>query len=380
MLKAIIPVVALAAMFTMPPTSQAETQISSSTSDHAATSVTELAAASRSHGGGGGGAKSHASGGAKSHARSGGAKSHAGKSGGQKHAQSSKGGQKHVNKSKGGGQKQAHTPKQQGGKQAHNKPQHNNPANNGGKKVAHKPLQNGPGKNKQAGKHMKSGPGKNTKIVDHWKGWAKPAHVNIYRGNRRIWIADGWRTFVPIVAIGAWAWGADTLWADGYVSVASNACYGPTGDGCRLRWQQVDLVEGGTDFQCVQFCKQRNRTVAEVDLSADETTGSAQAANPQDAGQGAQAAARACDMTIYESAEFKGLSAQNQEDQPTLADDGWKDEISSIQINSGTWDFFTNENYAGDTMRLKAGQYAKLDPAWTKKIGSFLCNTSMASQ
>jgi hypothetical protein len=48
-------------------------------------------------------------------------------------------------------------------------------------------------------------------------------------------------------------------------------------------------------------------------------------------------------------------------------------EISSIQVQSGTWDFFTGDDYGGNTMRLTAGTYPTLTPDWDKKINSFMC-------
>jgi len=56
-----------------------------------------------------------------------------------------------------------------------------------------------------------------------------------------------------------------------------------------------------------------------------------------------------------------------------LSESGWQNEISSIQVQSGTWDFFTADNYGGNTMRLTAGTYPTLTPDWDKKINSFMC-------
>jgi hypothetical protein len=42
-------------------------------------------------------------------------------------------------------------------------------------------------------------------------------------------------------------------------------------------------------------------------------------------------------------------------------------------VQSGTWDFFTGDDYSGNTMRLSAGTYPTLTPDWDKKINSFMC-------
>jgi len=76
---------------------------------------------------------------------------------------------------------------------------------------------------------------------------------------------------------------------------------------------------------------------------------------------------------VFAEANFGGLSSPVQEDEPNLSEVGWQNEIGSIQIQSGTWEFFADEEYAGDAMRMKPGQYGNLGPQWTKRIGSFMC-------
>jgi len=85
-----------------------------------------------------------------------------------------------------------------------------------------------------------------------------------------------------------------------------------------------------------------------------------------------------CDIVIYAEPGLKGLAAPTSEDQPTLLEAGWKNEIGSIEVKQGTWDFFTDDNYSGSTMRLAPGSYGQLGADWFKKIGSFSC-TSPAS-
>jgi hypothetical protein len=80
-----------------------------------------------------------------------------------------------------------------------------------------------------------------------------------------------------------------------------------------------------------------------------------------------------CQLTIYADPDFAGLSAPTSDNQPVLSDTGWKDEISSIQVQTGTWDFFSTENFGGESIRMAAGSYPMLAPEWNKKIGSFMC-------
>jgi hypothetical protein len=44
-----------------------------------------------------------------------------------------------------------------------------------------------------------------------------------------------------------------------------------------------------------------------------------------------------------------------------------------VQVRSGTWDFFSDQQFTGETMRLAPGSYADLGPQWTKRAGSFMC-------
>jgi hypothetical protein len=67
------------------------------------------------------------------------------------------------------------------------------------------------------------------------------------------------------------------------------------------------------------------------------------------------------------------MSAPSGEDQPRLSEAGWKNEIASVQVKAGTWDFFAEDDFGGEAMRLPPGTYADLGP-WTKKVGSFMCS------
>src|SRR4051812_15290779 len=221
---------------------------------------------------------------------------------------------------------------------------------------------------------IRSGPGPRLAVrapVRYWHGWRRPARIAIYRGPWRFWYNNGWRTLVPIAALGVFAVGAATYYADGYVSIPQPICTGPTADGCQLRWQDVPMEEGGTAFQCVQYCAQRNRTVGEVKLPAEPPGAQSQAQAP--------AQRNGCELTIYSEAEFKGTSAPTEEDQSDLSGDGWKDQIASVQVKSGTWDFFTSGEFDGEMMRLTPGRYPGLDAKWSRHIGSFMCSAPAGS-
>ncbi|MGA2567477.1 MAG: beta/gamma crystallin-related protein [Pseudolabrys sp.] len=212
--------------------------------------------------------------------------------------------------------------------------------------------------------------------------------VVINRDRRRIFVNNRWRTLVPLVALGTFIVGAETLYADGYVSVPEPVCTGYAEDGSMLRWMAVPTEDGGTEYQCISYSAECNRTVTEIELPVEPVAeGPAPVAPPETVGVGPArepvvaapepppAPATGCELLIYSETNFKGLSAPVDEDQPTLGDNGWQNEIASLEIKSGTWDFYSDEQYGGDVMRLGAGSYATLDPKWAKHIGSFMCST-----
>lgn len=173
----------------------------------------------------------------------------------------------------------------------------------------------------------------------------------------RVWWGGGWKTWLPFTAIGAVLIGGTYYWANSYVAVGRPYCTGITPDGCQLNWQHVGFEDGGGDYQCVQFCPRPSEpppAQAVALVAPPPPTGS-------------------CKMTIFAEAAFAGTSAPTSEDQPRLGEVGWKDQISSIQVESGTWDFFTEDEYQGANMRLAPGPYPQLTPDWNKHIGSFLC-------
>jgi hypothetical protein len=204
----------------------------------------------------------------------------------------------------------------------------------------------------------------------------------VVSGPKRIWWSGGWKTFVPYAALGAVTVGGAAYYANSYVSAARPYCSGITPQGCQLRWQMVSFEGGGGDYQCVQFCPQGGPPPAAMPATAMMPPPGGQ--RPLGAGPGmapAQQAASAappqadgkCELTIFAEPGFAGLKAPVEEDQPQLGEAGWKNQIASIQVTSGTWDFFTEDEFQGESMRLPPGQYPQLAPEWSKRVGSFMC-------
>jgi hypothetical protein len=180
----------------------------------------------------------------------------------------------------------------------------------------------------------------------------------LWKQQHKIWFNGHWKVFVPFTALGVVLIGGGYYYPDAYVGFARPYCTGLTPDGCHLNWQQVNFEDGGADWQCVQFCPRPG---------AMPPPQAAALVAPPPVPQGS------CEVTIYSDPAFAGTGVTTGEEQPTLSQSGWQNQIASIQVKSGTWDFFSDENFTGNTMRLQPGPYQDLGPDWTKKIGSFMC-------
>jgi hypothetical protein len=210
-------------------------------------------------------------------------------------------------------------------------------------------LKQGPGKPVTSGAMSKP---KFPVVNAHNKFWP------VLKGQKFIWVAGHRRFFIPVGLLGIALIDGSYWYPDGYVSIAGPLCTGFTPDGCLLEWRLVDFEDGGSEAQCVQYCPQAGPPPAKVVRLPPPPT---------------LAMSGNCQLTIYENPSFGGLSAPTSDNQPLLSETGWKDEISSIQVRAGTWDFFSEENFGGDSIRMAAGSYPQLVPEWNKRIGSFMC-------
>ena len=144
------------------------------------------------------------------------------------------------------------------------------------------------------------------KIAPAWKS-----------GPKKIWWGNKWKFFVPLTALGVVAFGGAYYYPDAYLSVARPYCSGITPDGCRLNWQRIDFEDGGSDWQCVQFCARPGlppppRTVAFV--------------APPPLAQGG-----ACEISIFSEPGFGGTNATANDEQPHLGEIGWQNQIASVR-------------------------------------------------
>ena len=182
-----------------------------------------------------------------------------------------------------------------------------------------------------------------------------------------MWWGGYRRAFVPLAVLGIAAIGGSYWYPDGYVSVAQPYCTGFTPDGCQLTWRMVDFEGGGAAPQCVQYCPQVGPPPVPGPGQAPAQVASLPPPPPPAPANGT------CQMTIFAEPNFAGAAAPTSEAQAALGEAGWLNEISSIQVQSGEWEFYPEENFGGVSMRLDPGDYPNLAPEWTKHIGSFQC-------
>ena len=182
----------------------------------------------------------------------------------------------------------------------------------------------------------------------------------LFKDSKFLSLAGHRRHFIPVGLLGVVLIGGSYWYPDGYVSMEGPACTGYTSDGCQLQWRMVDFEDGGGAPQCVQYCP-RVGPPPEPEQVATLPPPPALSTHG------------ACQTTIYSEPNFAGNSAPTGDSQPNLSESGWRNEIASIVVGAGTWEFFTEENFAGESVRLTPGTYPNLSEEWTKRIGSFMC-------
>jgi hypothetical protein len=181
----------------------------------------------------------------------------------------------------------------------------------------------------------------------------------ILKDSKFMWVGGHRRLFIPVGLLGVVLIGGSYWYPDGYVSMEGPTCTGFTADGCQLQYRMVDFEDGGGEPQCVQYCPQVGPPPEQVATLPPPP--------PPLSANGA------CQTTIYSEPNFAGNSAPTGDSQPNLSQTGWRNEISSLVVGAGTWDFFTEENFGGESVRLPPGTYPTLSAEWTKRIGSFMC-------
>jgi CubicO group peptidase (beta-lactamase class C family) len=79
-----------------------------------------------------------------------------------------------------------------------------------------------------------------------------------------------------------------------------------------------------------------------------------------------------CEVTVYWDDDFGGDLWRTTGDRSRL-EGGWNDQISSIHITSGHWEFYEHDSFGGKVLKLGPGRYPRLIDGWNDTISSFRC-------
>lgn len=79
-----------------------------------------------------------------------------------------------------------------------------------------------------------------------------------------------------------------------------------------------------------------------------------------------------CLIIVYRDAGFNGESWVITDDRPYVGD-RWNDQISSVRVIAGVWQFFWDANYGGEQYTSRPGDYPYVGDHWNDQISSMRC-------
>ncbi|MGA8398462.1 MAG: beta/gamma crystallin-related protein [Stellaceae bacterium] len=86
-----------------------------------------------------------------------------------------------------------------------------------------------------------------------------------------------------------------------------------------------------------------------------------------------QTPVQACEVIVYWDANFRGESLHTEGDM-SFVGQHWNDQISSIRVLSGFWEFYWDADYRGEVLRLGPGSYPYVGDHWNDQISSLRCS------
>lgn len=76
-------------------------------------------------------------------------------------------------------------------------------------------------------------------------------------------------------------------------------------------------------------------------------------------------------VEIFVDSNFSGTTSGALDQDYSDLGNFWNDQISSIKVYSGTWEFFEHANFQGRSLRLTPGEYPWVTTEWNDLISSF---------
>ena len=82
--------------------------------------------------------------------------------------------------------------------------------------------------------------------------------------------------------------------------------------------------------------------------------------------------ARGCLIQVFWDIDYGGDSWTVTDDTPWVGDH-WNDQISSVKVIAGVWDFYWDARYEGESFRTGPGAYRYVGDHWNDQLSSFRC-------
>jgi Beta/Gamma crystallin len=86
----------------------------------------------------------------------------------------------------------------------------------------------------------------------------------------------------------------------------------------------------------------------------------------------ATAQRRGCEVIVYWDIDFGGEARRITHDLPYVGDH-WNDQISSMRVIAGVWEFYWDIDYGGEMMTRRPGAYRFVGDHWNDQISSLRC-------
>jgi hypothetical protein len=86
------------------------------------------------------------------------------------------------------------------------------------------------------------------------KATIRGQNYTVWRGTHRVRHNGRWATLAAITTLGIIAVGGADYYPYAYISATGPYCEGITDEGCVLRWEQVQALEGPWVYECVAYC------------------------------------------------------------------------------------------------------------------------------
>ncbi|MFZ2030588.1 MAG: beta/gamma crystallin-related protein [Vitreimonas sp.] len=85
--------------------------------------------------------------------------------------------------------------------------------------------------------------------------------------------------------------------------------------------------------------------------------------------------ARVCLVQVFWDVDYGGQSMTISGDTPWIGD-RWNDQVSSVKVIAGVWDFYWDGNYGGESFRTGPGSYRYVGDHWNDQLSSMRCERS----